>query len=589
MDDYEIKNYKLAGATSSAKAALFDITSELNVKILSLDNNDPEQAKLKEELTNRLKSVIDITNSLYDQVVLIDKDISGVVTETPAPEVTEEEPVVEDDDIVQISDKAIEDMMNVENEDDATEVSLETEEESVEEPVLEPVVEDTTPEDSGAIVLNFADYERLKGNKTSEEKPVEEENVESTEETSDDKLFDLDNTDNVELKEENEASVEEETKEDVPSIEPDKEDAIVLNLADYEKLKGKKVSEEKPEGEETTEEVTEEEQEDTGEKLIDLDAPKEEPVEEASAEESVEETVEDPSIEENTEKESIEDTTDEAPVKEESEEESAGEVPEEESEEEPTEEVPAEESEEETADEVPVEETSEEESTEEESAEAPVEETPIEETVEEETSEEMAPVIETPEGGINESDLEEVPKVEKPEEEEPAEVKPTVEESDLEDVPEKTEVVENEEESTEETPEEEEPIENSAPAIETTPPAEAASTGEEPKELNETEQAIEAQKQSVTNKTISYIINKDNIDVAKAILVTSLQFEKLLLSRDEQKTICKLRKYMVMPSEKEEESSNLEAMLQQAEDLYKEGNTEAAEALYNKISELNGN
>ena len=30
-------------------------------------------------------------------------------------------------------------------------------------------------------------------------------------------------------------------------------------------------------------------------------------------------------------------------------------------------------------------------------------------------------------------------------------------------------------------------------------------------------------------------------------------------------------------------------MLQQAEELYKQGDTEAAEELYNKISELNGN
>ena len=33
MNDYEIKNYKLRDATSSVKAALFDVTSELNVKI----------------------------------------------------------------------------------------------------------------------------------------------------------------------------------------------------------------------------------------------------------------------------------------------------------------------------------------------------------------------------------------------------------------------------------------------------------------------------------------------------------------------------------------------------------------------------
>ena len=65
-----------------------------------------------------------------------------------------------------------------------------------------------------------------------------------------------------------------------------------------------------------------------------------------------------------------------------------------------------------------------------------------------------------------------------------------------------------------------------------------------------------------------------------------IQYDKLLLSRDEQKTLCKLRKYMVMPGEKEE-PVDLEKMLQEAERLYKEGNTVAAEELYNKISELN--
>ena len=116
-------------------------------------------------------------------------------------------------------------------------------------------------------------------------------------------------------------------------------------------------------------------------------------------------------------------------------------------------------------------------------------------------------------------------------------------------------------------------------------PSEESETLEE-KNIDSTEEAINQQKEKVTNKVISYIINKDTIDPAKAILVTSLQYEKLLLSRDEQKTLCKLRKYMVMPGEKEE-PVDLEKMLQEAERLYKEGNTVAAEELYNKISELN--
>ncbi len=157
------------------------------------------------------------------------------------------------------------------------------------------------------------------------------------------------------------------------------------------------------------------------------------------------------------------------------------------------------------------------------------------------------------------------------------EEKPSEEENLVEDREEKTEEENSTEVIKEEAPSEEEKEENLAEEPE-------EKTAEE---VTDTDKAIAEQKENVTKKEISYIINKDNIDPAKAILVTSLQYEKLLLSRDEQKTLCKLRKYMIMPGEKEKQEMNLEEMLSKAENLYKEGKTSEAEELYNKISDLN--
>lgn len=470
MSDYEIKNGKLSGSISSIKASLFDVTSELNTRILSLsESTNEEDIKLKKELINRLSNIMKLSNSINDEIISIDKNLDGnieVSKENNSIEETEE-----DDNTVVISDKAIDDMMNVENEDDVTEVNIGTEEVKEETPVEEnkPVQQDN----GDAIVLDLSAYEKLKGKNVSsddsDETEVKEEDT--AVEGNGEKLFDLDNVGEVELNEEMKTTETTSTTESPVNVaELDQGDAISLKLTDYEKLKGKKLdnddSEEKEESPEENESV-------------------EEPV---ITDEVSEEKTE---VKEEVSEEEVEDSTDEEP---------------------------------EVNEETPVEDDTEE-------AEV-TEEAPVEENTESDTTKE-----------VTEEKVEEAPVVTEP---------------------------------TEETKVEETPEVKEEPVVEEKP------------QLTDAEKSIEQQKEAVTNKKISYIINKDNIDPAKAILVTSLQFEKLLLSRDEQKTLCKLRKYMVMPGEREE-TVDLEAMLQEAEDLYKKGDTAAAEELYNKISELNKN
>lgn len=476
MSDYEIKNSKLSGSISSIKASLFDVTSELNVKILSLnESTNEEDIKLKKALIDRLSNIMKLSNSINDEIISIDKNLDGnleVSKDNNSIEETEE-----DDNTVVISDKAIDDMMNVENEDDVTEVNIGTEEVKEEAPAEEnkPVQQ----EDRGdAVVLDLNAYEKLKGkNLSSDDSPETEAREEDTSvEGSGEKLFDLDNVGEVELNEEMKTTETSDTTISPVNIaELDQADAISLKLTDYEKLKGKKLDNDDSEKKEETSEENE--------------SVEEEPVVTEEKKEVVEETP----VEENTDT----DTTEEA----------------------------SEEDDEEEA----------------EVTEDTVEEDDVEDDSDEEESEE--------EEEVSEEEVEETP------------------------VTEETPVVE---ENTEETKVEETPEVKEEPVVEEKP------------QLSDAEKSIEQQKEAVTNKKISYIINKDTIDPAKAILVTSLQFEKLLLSRDEQKTLCKLRKFMVMPGEREE-SVDLEAMLQQAEELYKKGDTAAAEELYNKISELNKN
>lgn len=131
---------------------------------------------------------------------------------------------------------------------------------------------------------------------------------------------------------------------------------------------------------------------------------------------------------------------------------------------------------------------------------------------------------------------------------------------------------------------------------------------EEKPVLSEKEASIERQRQEANTKKISYIIDKEGKDATRAILVTSAQFDKLLLSHDRQKALCKFRNMFngevgssSMPTMSEAPSServlkipesneklSLEKMLSKATELYKSGDIKGAEALYNKISEING-
>lgn len=131
---------------------------------------------------------------------------------------------------------------------------------------------------------------------------------------------------------------------------------------------------------------------------------------------------------------------------------------------------------------------------------------------------------------------------------------------------------------------------------------------EEKPVLSEKEASIERQRQEANTKKISYIIDKEGKDATRAILVTSAQFDKLLLSHDRQKALCKFRNMFngevgssSMPTMSEASSServlkipesneklSLEEMLSKATELYKSGDIKGAEELYNKISEING-
>ena len=126
--------------------------------------------------------------------------------------------------------------------------------------------------------------------------------------------------------------------------------------------------------------------------------------------------------------------------------------------------------------------------------------------------------------------------------------------------------------------------------------------------LSEKEASIERQRKEANTKKISYIIDKEGKDATRAILVTSAQFDKLLLSHDRQKALCKYRNMFngevgsadVGPSiegvpnnneiktPESNENLSLEEMLNKATELYKSGDIKGAEELYNKISEING-
>ena len=126
--------------------------------------------------------------------------------------------------------------------------------------------------------------------------------------------------------------------------------------------------------------------------------------------------------------------------------------------------------------------------------------------------------------------------------------------------------------------------------------------------LSEKEASIERQRKEANTKKISYIIDKEGKDATRAILVTSAQFDKLLLSHDRQKALCKFRNMFngevgnssiptmndapsserVLKIPESNENLSLEEMLSKATELYKSGDIKGAEELYNKISEING-
>ncbi len=159
---------------------------------------------------------------------------------------------------------------------------------------------------------------------------------------------------------------------------------------------------------------------------------------------------------------------------------------------------------------------------------------------------------------------------------------------------------------------EEKPQENEMPEIDLSNVSGVVEdkTNEEMPVLSEKEASIERQRKEANTKKISYVIDKEGKDATRAILVTSAQYDKLLLSHDRQKALCKFRNMFngevaspteVLPVGEEAPSSgrvlkipatnnemSLEEMLSKATELYKSGDIKGAEELYNKISEING-
>ena len=88
------------------------------------------------------------------------------------------------------------------------------------------------------------------------------------------------------------------------------------------------------------------------------------------------------------------------------------------------------------------------------------------------------------------------------------------------------------------------------------------------------------------NSNVQYMVSKTSNDPSKAIIVTSAQFDKLLASHDKQRSLCKHRKLFKLDNVQHDDM-NLEEMMNKANELYKSGDVKGAEALYNKISEIN--
>ena len=75
----------------------------------------------------------------------------------------------------------------------------------------------------------------------------------------------------------------------------------------------------------------------------------------------------------------------------------------------------------------------------------------------------------------------------------------------------------------------------------------------------------------------------------KAILVTKNQYEKLSDSKNTQEALAnfKQKKKSIDKNNYTQKQEDIEKMLEEANALYKEGKTEEAQVLYDKISQLN--
>lgn len=191
--------------------------------------------------------------------------------------------------------------------------------------------------------------------------------------------------------------------------------------------------------------------------------------------------------------------------------------------------------------------------------------------------------------------------------EESASSKKTEEKTDVEETPtaEETQATTDVPVEKEEAPAEGEkavtdntPVEESTPAVSVNeepanpiePPIEATSQ-DEPKE-EETEASVdtvpteEKTEEPASEAAAIYVANKTDEGVAKAILVTDDQFKKLDASRASQLALCKFRDAL-SGKQVVETKSDLESLMEKANELYQSGNLAEAEKIYNQISELN--
>ena len=142
--------------------------------------------------------------------------------------------------------------------------------------------------------------------------------------------------------------------------------------------------------------------------------------------------------------------------------------------------------------------------------------------------------------------------------------------------------IESSEENTEETKEDNIPV----PVVENEKkPEETTSEKSELDSLSTDSEPVKEEK-GFDNSNIKYMVSKTTNDPSKAIIVTNNQFNKLLASHDTQRSLSKFRNLFKLDNTQHDDV-NLEEMMNKANELYKSGDVKGAEALYNKISEIN--